>query len=136
MESPAVLWLSSHFKETDRNSAKRNDGVRRFNIWKRRRPDSALPRRYHVSMIQHEKWFGMARLLRSAAAVAILGTALLAALSHPADARGVHRFGRSFGGHGTFAGGRRHGNDTYIKAASDERDKLLTTRLKSICRGC
>ncbi len=91
-------------------------------------------------MIQHQKWFGMARGPRSAVVVAILGTALLMALTHPADARGVHGFGRSFGGHGTFgaplAGGRRHGNDTYIKAASDERDKLLMTKLKSICRGC
>jgi hypothetical protein len=34
-----------------------------------------------------------------------------------------------------FAGGRRHGNDSYIKAASDEREKLLTTKLKGICRG-
>jgi hypothetical protein len=35
-----------------------------------------------------------------------------------------------------FAGGRRHGNDNYIKAASDERENLLTTKLKSICRRC
>jgi hypothetical protein len=34
------------------------------------------------------------------------------------------------------ASARRHGNDGHIKAASDEREKLLTTRLKSICRGC
>jgi hypothetical protein len=32
-----------------------------------------------------------------------------------------------------FAGDRRH---AYIKAASDERDKLLNTKPKSICRGC
>jgi hypothetical protein len=39
--------------------------------------------------------------------------------------------------HGTeFAGGRRHGNDASIEAASDERDKLLNTKPKSICRGC
>jgi hypothetical protein len=38
------------------------------------------------------------------------------------------------GGH--FAGGKRRGNDSYIKAASDEKDRLLNTRLKSICRGC
>jgi hypothetical protein len=31
-----------------------------------------------------------------------------------------------------FAGG----NDSYIKAASDEREKLLNTQLKSICHGC
>jgi len=34
-----------------------------------------------------------------------------------------------------FTGGRRHGNDSTIKAASDGREKLLTTKLKSICRG-
>jgi hypothetical protein len=31
---------------------------------------------------------------------------------------------------------RRGGNDAYGKAASDEADKLLNSRLKSICRGC
>jgi hypothetical protein len=35
-----------------------------------------------------------------------------------------------------FAGDRRHGNDAYVRAASDERDRLLNTRIKSICRGC
>jgi hypothetical protein len=35
-----------------------------------------------------------------------------------------------------FAGDRRHANDSYIKAASQERDKLLNTQIKSICRGC
>ena len=35
-----------------------------------------------------------------------------------------------------FAGGRRHGNDAYAKAASEERDRLLDTQIKSICRGC
>jgi hypothetical protein len=35
-----------------------------------------------------------------------------------------------------FAGGHRHGNDEYIKAASEERDKLLNTQIKSICRSC
>lgn len=58
----------------------------------------------------------------------------------PADARGAHGWGRDFSGHGVhgsaFAGDARHGNDAYIKAASDEEDKLLNTRLKSICRGC
>ena len=33
-----------------------------------------------------------------------------------------------------FAGGRR--NDAYAKAASNELDKLLNTKIKSICRGC
>jgi hypothetical protein len=49
--------------------------------------------------------------------------------------------GRAFGGHGmpgahSAGGGRRHGNDSYMKAASDDRDKLLNTQIKSICRGC
>jgi hypothetical protein len=67
---------------------------------------------------------------------------LMAGFVLPADARGG---GRGFSGHGgsghaghgpLFAGGRRHGNDEYVKSASDNRDKLLTTRIKSICRGC
>jgi hypothetical protein len=55
-----------------------------------------------------------------------------------AEARGGgHGFGRGLHGHGAhFAGGDRHGDDAYVKAASDERDKLLTAKLKSICRGC
>jgi len=68
-----------------------------------------------------------------------LGLALLTISTLSADARG-HGSGRGFGGHGMhgaeFAGGRRHGNDAYINAASEERDRLLDTRIKSICRGC
>jgi hypothetical protein len=37
---------------------------------------------------------------------------------------------------GHFAGGQRHSDDTYTKAASEDRDKLLNSKLKSICRGC
>ena len=55
-----------------------------------------------------------------------------------------HGHGRGFSGHGgfagmhgaPFAGDRRRGDDAYAKAASDERDKLLNTEIKSICRGC
>jgi hypothetical protein len=65
------------------------------------------------------------------------GAALIASCAHSAQARGGHGFGR--GGHGMhraqFTGGRRHGNDAYAKAASGERDRLLTNRIKSICRG-
>ena len=82
----------------------------------------------------------MARMPQSAVVAATLGLAFLATLTSSADARGIHGIGRNFGGHGThgpqFSGDRRHGNDAHIKAASDERDKLLTTKLKSICRGC
>jgi hypothetical protein len=54
----------------------------------------------------------------------------------PAEARGGHGFGER-GMHGSeFAGGRRRGNDNYVKAASEEREKPLNTKLKSICRGC
>jgi hypothetical protein len=35
-----------------------------------------------------------------------------------------------------FAGGQRRGNDAYTKAASEDRDKLLNSKLKDICRGC
>jgi hypothetical protein len=95
---------------------------------------------YHGGMIPLHKWLDVARIPRAAVIVAGLGTALLASSALPADARGGHGFGRSFGGHGVhgapFAGDRRHANDTYIKAASEERDRLLNTQIKSICRGC
>jgi hypothetical protein len=49
-------------------------------------------------------------------------------------------FTTSGGGHGMrgahSAGGGRRGNDSYIKAASDDRGKLLDTQIKSICHGC
>ena len=75
---------------------------------------------------------------------ASLALAVLAASTLAADARGgghggLHGFGfsRGFAGHGVhFAGGRRYGNDDHIKAASEDRDKLLNTQIKSICRGC
>ncbi len=67
---------------------------------------------------------------------ACLGAALLTIITFPAEARGGHGFG-GHGKHGAeFAGGRRHGNDAYAKAASEERDRLLDTQIKSICRGC
>ncbi len=31
---------------------------------------------------------------------------------------------------------KRHSDDAYTKAASDEADRLLNSKLKSICRGC
>ena len=82
----------------------------------------------------------MVRTARSAGVAAGLGTALLASMALPADARGGHGFGRGMGSHGIhgapFAGDRRYANDTYIKAASEERDRLLNAQIKSICRGC
>ncbi|WGR91611.1 hypothetical protein MTX26_14335 [Bradyrhizobium sp. ISRA443] len=47
---------------------------------------------------------------------------------------GVHGGGAS--GAGAFAADKRHADDPYIKAASDEEDRLLNSKLKSICRGC
>ncbi|MGY4479937.1 hypothetical protein [Bradyrhizobium sp. USDA 3364] len=70
---------------------------------------------------------------------------LLAAAMPPADARGGghghgggHSHGMHAGGavHGGFASDKRHGDDAYAKAASDEEDRLLNSKLKSICRGC
>ena len=90
-------------------------------------------------MTQRQKQFWIARKLQSAVFTATLGLVFLTALTFSADARGVHGIGRDLGGHGMhgpqFSGGRRHGTDAYVKAASDERDKLLI-KLKSICRGC
>ncbi|MEN3346647.1 MAG: hypothetical protein V7632_282 [Bradyrhizobium sp.] len=72
--------------------------------------------------------------------------AMLAISLPAADARGGHGFGRGGGGlhmHGMHVGGaggfatdRRHADDPYTKAASDEEDRLLNQKLKSICRGC
>lgn len=60
-----------------------------------------------------------------------------------AEGRGSHGLGhRSWHSHGVreeaapgFAHGGRRGDDAYMKAASQEREKLLS-KLKSICRGC
>jgi hypothetical protein len=102
--------------------------------------DSALKGAIYIRMIQRKKQIWMPRTPQSAVIPAALGLAFLATLTFSADARGIHGIGRDFGGHGRhgpqFSGDRRHGDDAYIKAGSDERDKLLTTKLKSICRGC
>ena len=82
----------------------------------------------------------------SARVIAAAGSALILsmAMAAPAEARGGHGFHHGLGGHemhgseggGSFAGNRRHGNDAYVRAASEEEDKLLNTKIKSICRGC
>ena len=75
-------------------------------------------------------------MARSVVMALTLGMVILSARALPAEARGGHGFGER-GTHGSeFAGGRRRGNDNYVKAASEEREKLLNTKLKSICRGC
>jgi hypothetical protein len=95
-------------------------------------------------MFQQQKWSEMARRTLPAMGTAIMVLTFLATLTLPADARG-HGFARGFGGHAfgghgmhgaPFAGDRRHGDDAYVKAATDENDKLLNSKLKSICRGC
>jgi hypothetical protein len=93
----------------------------------------------------------MMRAAFSTLVATALATALLTISTLSADARGHgfgghgfvdHGLGHGLGGHGMhgaeFAGGRArgHGNDTYINAASEERDRLLDKEIKSICRGC
>ena len=88
-------------------------------------------------MIQRPKLLQMSRAARSAViATIIVAGIFLTVFMLPADARGGHGFGERGRHEAEFAGGHRHGNDSYIKAASDEREKLLNSRLKSICRGC
>jgi hypothetical protein len=81
-----------------------------------------------------------ARIVSAAGSILILSMALAA----PAEARGGHGFHHGLGGHemhgsdggASFADNRRHGNDAYVRAASEEEDNLLNTKIKSICRGC
>jgi hypothetical protein len=91
-------------------------------------------------MTQRQNQFSIALTPQPAVLAATLGLVFLATSTFSAEARGFHGIGREFGSHGThgaqFSGDRRRGNDAYTKAASEERDKLLTTKLKSICRGC
>jgi hypothetical protein len=105
-----------------------------------RLPRFRLGRRYYCRMVQQQKWRAIGRRVATAAITAGLSAALLAASGLAADARRGHGFGRGFGGHGVhgapLAGDRLHGNDAYTRAASDERDRLLNSQIKSICRGC
>jgi hypothetical protein len=86
--------------------------------------------------------FDPVRTPRSTAFPASLILMLSMMTAAPAEARGGgHSFHHGSGDHemhegGSFAGGRHHGNDAYVKAASDEEDKLLKSKIKSICRGC
>ena len=101
-------------------------------------PRIRLELRYHVQMIQRPKLLQMSRVAQSLAVAATVLTWIfiwifLTVFTLPADARGGHGFSKH---DAEFAGGRRRGNDSYVKAALDEREKLLNTKLKSICRGC
>jgi hypothetical protein len=95
-------------------------------------------------MMQRQKLFQelfkVKRAAQSTLVVTSLATAILTLLTLSADARGIHGFGRGVGGGGMHGGqlarDRRHGNDAYTNASSDETDKMLNSKLKSICRGC
>lgn len=109
------------------------------------RPDFAVSAAMIADMTNPGKRLGMMRAAFSSLAAALLAATLVTISTFPADARGGHGFGghgsrHGFGGRGMhgaeFSGGRRHGNDAYAKAASGEIDRLLNTRIKSICRGC
>jgi hypothetical protein len=96
-----------------------------------------------MSMPHHQTKFARpraARVVVAAGSTLILSMVMAAS----AEARGGHGFHHGFGGHevhgadgsGSFASDRRHGDDAYVKAAAEEEDKLLSTKIKSICRGC
>jgi hypothetical protein len=88
-------------------------------------------------MIQRHECFVTRAAAKVAAIAAVLATVVLASLPLPADARGGAHGSVGHVAHGAqFGGGRRHANDSYVKAASEERDKFLNTQVKSICRGC
>jgi hypothetical protein len=96
--------------------------------------------RYRGQMKYWQKCFDTRLRFRPAVAL-ILTLALLDASTLSADARGGHGSNHAFAGgggpHGVqLASGHRHGNDAHIKAATEERDRLLNTQIKSICRGC
>ncbi len=86
-------------------------------------------------------------MVKSIAAATGIAALLIGATVLPAAARGGHGLGHHFGGHGfgrgfhsagtsSFASSGKRTDDPYVKAASDELDKLLDTKMKSICRGC
>jgi hypothetical protein len=74
----------------------------------------------------------MVRLVMKSLAIAVtIAATFLASAAVAADTK--HRPPRAAG---HFAGGQQHTDDAYTKAASEDRDKLLNSKLKSICRGC
>ncbi len=65
------------------------------------------------------------------------GTPATAARSgHHGGHGGHHGMGGGLAHGSAFAGGQQHANDSYVNAAAQEEDKLLDTKIKSICRGC
>jgi hypothetical protein len=88
-------------------------------------------------MIQRQTWLKLRRAARPVAAAATLAAIFCTALAGPADARGGHRGHHHHGmRHARLASDAGPGNETTIKAAAQEGDRLLNTKLKSICRGC
>jgi hypothetical protein len=89
-------------------------------------------------MITRQFWFkGLCATFAAAVIVAI-------SLA-PIEARGGHGRGGFHHGLGggyaarggsSFATDRRHANDAHVKAASNDLDNVLNTKIKSICRGC
>ncbi|CCE10314.1 conserved exported hypothetical protein [Bradyrhizobium sp. STM 3843] len=86
-------------------------------------------------------------MVKSIAAAAGVAALLIGAAVLPASARSRHGIGHGFSSHGSVSGvhaaGRtrfategRDADGRYVKAASDQLDRLLDTRMKSICRGC
>lgn len=90
------------------------------------------------TMITRQSWFS--GFCATLAAAAIVASSIAPAAARGGGHGGFHH-GLSGGyamrgGSGSFAGDRRHANDTYVTAASKDLDKVLDTKIKSICRGC
>ena len=69
----------------------------------------------------------------------VLALLLVAAAPSLADARTTHGHGRHAASRGagtTGQAGRQAVNDEHVWAASEQIDKVLDGKIKSICRGC
>ena len=77
---------------------------------------------------------------RRTIAVLLSSLLLISALSPAAEARSRHKARGAHAHNGSHMEGDRSAqnrrNDKRLKSAADEADKLLNTRIKSICRGC
>jgi hypothetical protein len=85
--------------------------------------------------------------IRMMGIVAVLALAVAAGFS-PAVGRSGRHSGSGGHHHGVVRGGgdgtrgnavasdERHANDDYVKSAERDEDKLLDSKIKSICRGC
>jgi hypothetical protein len=87
-------------------------------------------------MTQQQSRRGVLRAMDTAVAIASM-----MGLMAPAEARGSHGLHHASRAHhgrggGSLASDRSHANDTYVNAATQDEDKVLDTKVKSICRGC